>query len=58
MMFNHCGAADSAKDGEVPAEGGKTGGALGRVLNGLEELWDESQYSEEYNLDAFLERLH
>jgi len=49
---------DSAKDGEVPAEGGKTGGALGRVLNGLEELWDESQYSEEYNLDAFLERLH
>jgi hypothetical protein len=35
----------------------KAGGALGKVLDGLEELWDESQYNEEYNLDAFLERM-
>ena len=35
----------------------KAGGALSKVLDGLEELWDESQYNEEYNLDSFLERM-
>lgn len=35
----------------------KAGGALSKVLEGLEELWDESQYNEEYNLDSFLERM-
>jgi len=26
-------------------------------LEGLEELWDEAQYAEEYDLDAFLKKL-
>jgi TATA-binding protein-associated factor len=27
------------------------------ALEGLEELWDERQYEEEYNLDQFIESL-
>ena len=38
--------------GEVN-KGGKKG-----VLQGLEELWDESQYTEEYNLDSFLAKIN
>jgi len=49
----------------LPGHGGKkedevakkTGGVLAKVLDGLEELWDESQYKEEYNLDSFLARM-
>ena len=35
-----------------------TGKGLKAMLNGLEELWDQSQYSEEYNLDQFVSRLN
>ena len=42
------------------AEGGapsKKPGGLKAVLEGLEELWDESQYAEEFSLDAFVSKL-
>ncbi|KAG9442446.1 hypothetical protein H6P81_018300 [Aristolochia fimbriata] len=42
---------------EVPKSlgGGK---GLKSILNGLEELWDQSQYTEEYNLSQFLAKLN
>ncbi|PKA51093.1 putative chromatin-remodeling complex ATPase chain [Apostasia shenzhenica] len=38
----------------------KTSGKKGlkAILNGLEELWDQSQYADEYNLSHFLEKLN
>ncbi|KAL5998886.1 btaf1 RNA polymerase II, B-TFIID transcription factor-associated [Asimina triloba] len=39
---------------EVPG-GGK---GLKTILSGLEELWDQSQYTEEYNLSQFLAKLN
>ncbi|CAI6000430.1 unnamed protein product [Closterium sp. NIES-65] len=47
--------ADSSSDAAVAAAGGGKG--LKAVLTGLEDLWDESQYAEEYNLDNFLKRI-
>lgn len=35
-----------------------TGKGLKAILGGLEELWDQSQYTEEYNLSHFLARLN
>ena len=35
---------------------GKKGG-LKAALEGLDELWDESQYAEEFGLDAFVGKL-
>lgn len=35
-----------------------SGKGLKAILNGLEELWDQSQYTEEYNLDQFLSKLN
>lgn len=36
-----------------------TGGkGLKAILSGLEELWDQSQYTEEYNLSQFLGKLN
>ncbi|KAM7273877.1 hypothetical protein ACFE04_028541 [Oxalis oulophora] len=35
-----------------------TGKGLKAILGGLEELWDQSQYSEEYNLNQFLAKLN
>lgn len=37
--------------------GVNAGKGLKAMLNGLEELWDQSQYNEEYNLDQFVARL-
>ncbi|KAJ8627925.1 hypothetical protein MRB53_021232 [Persea americana] len=31
---------------------------LKTILSGLEELWDQSQYTEEYNLSQFLAKLN
>lgn len=36
--------------------GGKKKG-LKAILGGLEDLWDESQYTEEYDLTHFLSKL-
>jgi TATA-binding protein-associated factor len=33
------------------------GKGLKAILGGLEELWDQSQYTEEYNLSQFLAKL-
>ena len=32
-------------------------GGLKSVLEGLEELWDEAQYAEEFSLDTFMAKL-
>lgn len=48
--------SDGNFDGEVKAVGGKKG--LKAILGGLEELWDQSQYTEEYNLNQFLAKLN
>ncbi|KAI7752503.1 hypothetical protein M8C21_015854 [Ambrosia artemisiifolia] len=43
-------------DGLPKVPGGGKG--LKAVLGGLEELWDQSQYTEEYNLSQFLAKLN
>ncbi|CAL1356659.1 unnamed protein product [Linum trigynum] len=35
-----------------------TGKGMKAILGGLEELWDQSQYTEEYNLSQFLAKLN
>lgn len=37
---------------------GGSGKGLKAILSGLEDLWDQSQYTEEYNLDQFLSKLN
>jgi TATA-binding protein-associated factor len=32
-------------------------GGLKSVLEGLEEMWDDSQYAEEFSLDSFVKKL-
>ena len=60
------GAGSAAASGgqaaaEAQAAAGAGAGLGGRgakaVLEGLEELWDESQYAEELSLDAFVNKL-
>lgn len=36
----------------------RSGKGLKAILGGLEELWDQSQYTEEYNLGQFLAKLN
>ncbi|KAK2978057.1 hypothetical protein RJ640_015695 [Escallonia rubra] len=43
-------------EGEAKLPGGGKG--LKAILGGLEELWDQSQYTEEYNLNQFLAKLN
>ena len=51
-------AQDGSKD-EAGATGGAGGGGGGmsKVLTNLEELWDESQYQEAFNIDSFVSSL-
>lgn len=42
-------------DTKIPGGRGK---GLKSILGGLEELWDQSQYTEEYNLNQFLAKLN
>jgi TATA-binding protein-associated factor len=35
-----------------------SGKGLKAILGGLDELWDHSQYTEEYNLNQFLAKLN
>ncbi|GFP91286.1 tata-binding protein-associated factor btaf1 [Phtheirospermum japonicum] len=44
----------SEEDTKIP---GRVKG-LKAILGGLEELWDQSQYTEEYNLNQFLAKLN
>ncbi|EYU37472.1 hypothetical protein ABFS82_01G048900 [Erythranthe guttata] len=45
-----------ASDGDTNLPG--KGKGLKAILGGLEELWDHSQYTEEYNLSQFLAKLN
>lgn len=50
--------ADAEQHGEVASSSSKkkpTG--LAAVLAGLDKLWDEDQYKEEYNLDSFISKM-
>ncbi|KAJ8513513.1 hypothetical protein OPV22_003947 [Ensete ventricosum] len=47
-------AGNTDKDPKAVA----TGRGLKAILNGLGELWDQSQYEDEYNLNQFLEKLN
>lgn len=47
---------DGKLEGDLNMAG--TGKGLKAILNGLEDLWDQSQYTEEYNLGHFLEKLN
>lgn len=42
------------EDTKLPGKGK----GLKSILGGLEELWDQSQYTEEYNLNQFLAKLN
>ncbi|XP_022718724.1 TATA-binding protein-associated factor BTAF1-like isoform X2 [Durio zibethinus] len=48
--------SESSIDGDPKLMG--TGKGLKAILGGLEELWDQSQYTEEYNLSQFLAKLN
>ncbi|XP_048226169.1 TATA-binding protein-associated factor BTAF1 [Ricinus communis] len=48
--------SDGNSDGDPKLMG--TGKGLKAILGGLEELWDQSQYTEEYNLNQFLAKLN
>mmetsp|Transcript_23933 Transcript_23933/g.42618 ORF Transcript_23933/g.42618 Transcript_23933/m.42618 type:complete len:723 (-) Transcript_23933:180-2348(-) len=52
-------AAPAAGSQEAAAEATAAAGGKGlkAVLAGLEELWDESQYAEEFSLDGFMGKL-
>jgi hypothetical protein len=45
---------DEAKKDSKETPGG---GKLTKVLTNLEELWDESQYEEAFNVDTFVSSL-
>ncbi|KAK8520084.1 hypothetical protein V6N13_031448 [Hibiscus sabdariffa] len=48
--------SENSGDGDPKLMG--TGKGLKAILGGLEELWDQSQYTEEYNLSQFLAKLN
>ncbi|CAJ1978258.1 unnamed protein product [Sphenostylis stenocarpa] len=48
--------SENNSDGDAKLVG--SGKGLKSILGGLEELWDQSQYTEEYNLSQFLARLN
>lgn len=48
--------SESSIDGDPKLMG--TGKGFKAILGGLEELWDQSQYTEEYNLSQFLTKLN
>ncbi|XP_043695072.1 TATA-binding protein-associated factor BTAF1-like isoform X1 [Telopea speciosissima] len=49
-------SSEGSFDGDPKSVGGGKG--LKAILGGLEELWDQSQYTEEYNLNQFLAKLN
>lgn len=54
------GAAQKGSDGNYDGDSkfAGTGKGLKAILGGLEELWDQSQYTDEYNLSEFLTKLN
>jgi TATA-binding protein-associated factor len=51
------GGVTDAMGGDGVAGKGKKDG-LKAMLNGLEELWDDSQYKEEFELEGFRDKLN
>ncbi|XP_035918849.1 TATA-binding protein-associated factor 172-like [Anopheles stephensi] len=51
------GSSSTATTTELEANGNSSGAAIKTVLESLPELWDDSQYHEEYDLSQFLEGL-
>lgn len=61
LKFNFQGAIVSRRaDGNFDVDPKLMGAGKGlkAILGGLGELWDQSQYAEEYNLNQFLARLN
>lgn len=58
FFFSYFQGASTSEnmDGLAKVPGGGKG--LKAILGGLEELWDQSQYTEEYNLTQFLAKLN
>ncbi|KAF8091152.1 hypothetical protein N665_0452s0021 [Sinapis alba] len=52
------GGAASKKGSEDNDQTAGTGKGMKAILGNLEELWDQSQYTEEYNLSQFLAKLN
>ncbi|CAN6904266.1 unnamed protein product [Brassica oleracea var. botrytis] len=52
------GGASSKKGAEDNDQTAGTGKGIKAILGNLEELWDQSQYTEEYNLNQFLAKLN
>lgn len=48
---------DAAGTAAVESAGGHVPGLPKAIMANLDELWDESQYAEEYNIDSFLKTL-
>ncbi|OVA11083.1 SNF2-related [Macleaya cordata] len=51
-------AVSKNSDANFEGEAKTVGKGLKTILGGLEELWDQSQYAEEYNLSQFLAKLN
>ncbi|CAH8382756.1 unnamed protein product [Eruca vesicaria subsp. sativa] len=52
------GGASTKKGSEDNDQAAGTGKGMKAILGNLEELWDQSQYTEEYNLSQFLAKLN
>lgn len=52
------GATSSGGRFDVDTKLVGSGKGLKAILSGLEDLWDQSQYTEEYNLNQFLAKLN
>eukprot|EP00951_Prasinocladus_malaysianus_P048189 scaffold655631_cov37-Prasinocladus_malaysianus.AAC.1 len=56
---NNGGPQQASETTEAAVGGGKKAATgLKAVLAGLEELWDEQQYAEEFSLDSFMCKLN
>jgi len=51
------GAPVTEQKGAAAAAAGAASGGLSNIVNGLEELWDASQYDEEFSVDDFVANL-
>jgi len=61
-LFDYAGPKQGEKDADKGVDSmgqvvRKGKASSKQVIEELEELWDESQYDEEYNLNAFIEKM-
>ena len=54
-LFSLNSGPEGARKGQESTSGG--GGSAKSVLDNLPELWNEEQYSEEYNMESFIKNL-